>query len=540
MRGAWAIAAAVLLAAPARADVLVPADPPRRDAGGLSSVGDIVAYELAHDTAAALAGGTEVELAGGRPLVAAAADGTAVIATFANTTLTARIRRPGAGFAAPVHLGKPAAFASAAAAPGGWTAAAWVSWEDDRIEAAVVDPGGTVHGATLERTTDVLSIPQVGIDASGHATVAWSRWRVYDGGDRATRQRVRLARFGTTWSAPEELEHSGASPVFDLPTWAQVALAVTPGGHSLLAWATRDGVKASLDGAPPQLLATLRDAGSPTAALAEDGSAVVAYARNSEEILATDRAAGGAWSAPHRISGTPVKGEPPEGYPFPTSDGDDGANDVELTSAVGADGRAVVTWLADVAAVATGHAGGAWTRAREVSTVLGSPLLTPRAALDATGNPFVSWVEASGLSAAGTPRAAVLVPVALAPPPDTAAPKLETKLPATIRITRTGKLELTIPVRCSEDCDAFIGLAYPADEHEYVLIRARRLRAGVQAHIAVRPASYERIGTAAYSETRMRVVVEVADRAGNVARARRTARVRKPASRPSCTCKTGS
>jgi hypothetical protein len=535
MRAAWAIAAAVLLAAPARADVLVPADPPPRDAGGVSSAGDIVAYELARNTAAALAGGADVELAGGRPLVAAATDGTAVIATFTDTTLSARIRRPGAGFAAPVRLGGQAAYATVAVAPGGWTAAAWVSWKDDRIEAAVVDPGGTVHAATLERTSDGLSIPQVGIDAGGHATVAWSRWS----DKRATRQRVRFARFGGTWSAPVELEHSGANPVLDLPDWPQVALAVTPGGRSLLAWATAHGVKASLDGGPPRQLATVRDAGTPTAALAEDGSAVVAYARDSEEILATDRAAGGAWSTPHRISGRPVKGEPPEGFPFPTSDGDDGANDVELTSAIAADGRALVAWLADVAAVASGHAGAVWTPAREVSTVFGNPQETPRAALDAAGNPFVTWVESSGLSAEGTPRAAVLVPDALAPAPDTVPPRLETRLPTTIRVTRAGKLELEVPVRCSEDCDALVGLAEPADKTAYVLLRVRRLRAGVRAHIVIRPKSFERIGTAAYYKTRMRVDVEVADRAGNVARVHRTVRVHKPPSPPSCGCKAG-
>jgi hypothetical protein len=297
-------------------------------------------------------------------------------------------------------------------------------------------------------------------------------------------------------------------------------------------------VTASLDGAPPQQLASLRDAGSPTVALAEDGSAVVAFAKDAEEIFATDRSAGGAWSAPHRISGTPGEHAPPEGFPFPTSDGDDGANDVELTSALAADGRAVVTWLADDAAVAAGHAGGAWTGARSVSTPFASPLLTPRAALDAAGNPLVSWVEATGLTVVGTPRAAILVSDALAPPPDTTPPRVETKLPTTIRITRAGKLALKIPVRCSEDCDAVVGLADPSDEDAYVLLRVRHLRAGVRGHFVVRPNRVERMGTTAYYKTRMRVDVEVADRAGNIARARRTVRVHKPAMHSPCTCKT--
>jgi hypothetical protein len=53
-----------------------------------------------------------------------------------------------------------------------------VDGHEDDIQLAVIDPRGVVAYQVLERADGGwLSMPAVGIDASGRATVAWSRWR---------------------------------------------------------------------------------------------------------------------------------------------------------------------------------------------------------------------------------------------------------------------------------------------------------------------------------------------------------------------------
>src|SRR3954453_2148292 len=199
MRGAIATALTLGLAAPAHADVLVPADPPPRTVAGIAAAGDVVVFSNLHRTEA-LAGGKRVAIDGVAPALAVAPDGTAAIAALDRRGLFARVRRPGHAFARPRRLGRDAELYDIAIAPGGWTAGAWLKADLRTVEAVVLDPRGHLHRTVLDRgdIKDAFSRPQVGTAARGRATVARTRWR--ETGDyTVTRQRVRVARYDRRW-----------------------------------------------------------------------------------------------------------------------------------------------------------------------------------------------------------------------------------------------------------------------------------------------------------------------------------------------------
>ncbi len=512
-----AIALALLLAAPASADVLVPADPVQtQDAIGVSAAGDVLAFARPGGVTA-FAGGQRIAIAGVGPGVAAAPDGTAALAALSKRwTLLARIRRPGHGFAQPVRLGGPAGIYALAAAPGGWAAFAWQRRDGHGIEAAVVDPAGAVRRAQLDHDGGRFSAPVVGIDAAGRATIAWTRYR------RGERQHVRVAHGGLGWTRGREVGRGARAPTD--PQWSQAGLAVTPAGHSLLAWAAPGGVRVSLDGAAPRTLAGARSPGPPSASLAEDGSAVVAYSASSQ-VFAVDRAQAGPWSEPHRLSGDPA--HPPEGPPLT---GPNASARNVVTATLGADGRALVAWATDGAAVATGWAGGAWTPAANVASPLRLVDWPPQVALDQTGGPFILWTEYEQSTLIDRIHGARLVPEAQAPPPDTKAPTLTTRLPESVEVAKSGAFAFSVPVACDEACDVRVDVADPDARPNWpgYDLRELSLPAGGQATVRLSPSPYdERSFVKQARPTRLRIVVEAADRAGNVATAEVTARVQR-------------
>jgi hypothetical protein len=243
---------------------------------------------------------------GGCPVVAAAPDGTAAIATSDDERVALAVRRPGAGFGARVLTAAGTGDAPRlAVAPGGWAAMGWLeptlSGTTD-VVVAVIGPDGSVRRAVLDRTgsddTDVfLSLPRIGIDATGTTTAAWSRVRE-DSEVRSLRLRTARSAGGAGWTAPTDLPAGSARTASDLE------VAVSPAGHTLLAWATGRGIQASLDGEAAATLTAEPNAASPAPAVTDDGTALVAYAVPRRRIMAADRPAGGAWSAPHRVSGT--------------------------------------------------------------------------------------------------------------------------------------------------------------------------------------------------------------------------------------------
>lgn len=531
MRCAIVIAALLAFAAPASADVLVPADPPADAAWGVTAAGDIVAFEH-RGGATAYAAGRRLPITGFSPAVAAAADGTAVVAALGRRGIVIRVRRPGQPFAAALALGGSASLYELAAAPGGWVAAAWLSPQADRVEAAVVDPSGKVRRALLDRGRNgkrswtVFSIPQVGIDAAGRATVAWSRWRLSDDGYSGTRQRIRVARSSRGWRTTDLAP--GAEPIFGQPEWPLLDVVVTPGGRSLIAWATKRGIEASEDGRAPTTLARARRPGSPTAAMTDDRAALIAYSQ-AGRILAVDRAAGGAFGARHRLSGRPgpgPEGAPPEGYPWPTTDGDDGSDDVALTSALAVDGRAVVGWATgDGTAAATGRAGAAWTPAGKASLPTRMNDQPPVATLDGAGDPWLVWLESTVFADDSRARGARLVPDALAPAPDTTAPVLTAQLPTTARFGR--RLSLRVPVSCSEACDVRVRILLPdiAVPDLAFAVSARWLQPGASATVVITPRSVVQQEWREEPPREITVDVLATDRAGNTASAAGTVRI---------------
>lgn len=425
------------------------------------------------------------------PTVAAAADGTAVIGfakvggRLAHPRLV--IRRPGGVFGSAVVPARPdpSAFSPrVAAAPGGWVAAAWLQQArvgrgiEEQVAAAVVSPDGNVRGAVMDRArltsgeaSISLSVPDVGIDRYGVATVTWTRWRV-NPEERAFGHRVRVARTTTGATAWRPAVTLGASdhPPDPYDGTPLVGLAVAAEGPVLLAWDTPTALR-SVAGdtsalGPTTTLAQVSGAATPTVALTDSGRALVAFSRQGSsrsgpfpraEVLAVDREAVGPWAAPHRISGEPSdQGIPPEGTPL--------GDEVQLTSAVSANGQAIVAWSAyqrDVtrAVVATGRTGGAWSAPQPVSLATRDAALTPWATLSLTGDPLALWTESPSTS--GTIRATRLAADTQVPPADVAPPSLIVRLPARAQATRAWNVALRLRVECSEACDVRARLVDP-------------------------------------------------------------------------------
>ena len=384
------------------------------------------------------------------------------------------------------------------------------------VVVAVVAPDGSVRRAVLDRAgsedTEVfLSVPRIGIDAAGTATAAWPRVRE---GSRTRSVRLRTARSagGATWSAPADL------PTGSTRAAEQVELAVSATGHTLLAWATGRGIQASLDGEPAATLTGERNAGSPAPALADDGSALVAYAAPRRRIMAVDRPAGGGWPAPHRVSGTR------EGRPARFNESAGGPEIADVASVVGADGRAVVAWetyteLGRIAAAA-GRLGGAWSGATAVSRAT-RWAQSPSLALGAGGAPQLLWEESTSLAHHEQLRGARLVPDAEAPAPDRRAPALSVRFPPRLRLSH-GRIRTRVSLRCSEACDARARLIVHGSEFAPANRELGARRTSTVA-LATRADETRRLKRA----RRLRIAVLVTDAAGNTARRSRALRVRR-------------
>ncbi len=412
--------------------------------------------------------------------MAAAADGTAAIAAGGRLWL-----RRGGRFATPVKLGY--GVADLAVAPGGWVAA--VGGSEDELLATVVRPDGTAQTTRLGRNTDetFLQAPHVGIDAAGAATIAWTRNRITEANS------VHVVR----------LEGCVAKPLRDVANANDVDVAVTPGGRTLLAWATYEGLMVSSDGAPAEHPGPETLAGYPRAVIADDGSAVIAYVA-SDGVLTLDRAPGGPWVS-HRLlkTGRTLDGIDEIPYDLPS-----------LVATLAPDGRAAVAWPGVMAAA--GQAGGAWgapVRQSAVTRQADEPSLS----LASTGEPRLLWVETADYMPPRL-RGARLAADAV---PDTVAPALTTTLPSRTPRTKTALVTLRVPVTCSEACDASVRLldrrGTPFAE------TVRELVAGKRTTFAVRLDRLGALGMLASQRARHpRIEVVVTDRAGNVARMSRT------------------
>jgi hypothetical protein len=184
-------------------------------------------------------------------------------------------------------------------------------------------------------------------------------------------------------------------------------------------------------------------------------------------------------------------------------------------------GLAAVAWSAQrgkVAAVsaASGQAGGAWEPASALSSQAWNAYLRGLT-LTAGGVPRVFWIEherADGL------RAATLAPAKL----DATPPMVIAHLPKRVPPTRTGRLAVTVRVRCSEACDARLTATVGKIDGGHA---SRAIAPGKAATLRL-PNAPELTRELRLHPGSRRVHLEllVTDRAGNVVRQRRTVRVR--------------
>ena len=248
---------------------------------------------------------------------------------------------------------------------------------------------------------------------------------------------------------------------------------------------------------------------------------MVAYAARGERILASDRGPEAAWSSPQLLSSTltPTGGR-----------GESGPQEVELSSVLAPDGRAVVAWqgagvIGPRAVAAWRSAGGEWTPAFPLSAITresDSPWLW----LEPTGDPRLLWTETVRYGLGRRLRGARSAPDAEAEPSDHSAPVITTRLPSRTPRTRSGVVRFRIPVRCSEACDARVRLVDRRTGAEMVSV-VRNLEADRETTVRLKAPHYFAAQLLLHKRARRpRLEVLVTDRAGNVSRRSRTVTVR--------------
>jgi hypothetical protein len=274
------------------------------------------------------------------------------------------------------------------------------------------------------------------------------------------------------------------------------SVAVAPGGATLIAWASSDGVRVLTGAGEPVLVSPSSDASRVTAAINDAGAALVVHQTASNEVVVVERAAGANWAAP-RVVATYMT----DRY----SSTDIPANEAILT----ADGRAVIVWRDErsgstrVSAV-SGRVGGAWSGRATLSAVTRDSF-NPAVFLDALGEPRVLWTEL-GLGVRGARLAAAR--------DDVTPPQVDARLPSRLARTETGGFRAAARVQCSEACDVRLSIRGFG--------RSRALTAGRTATLRVRAS---RDLAREFRGRRLRLLLLVTDRAGNVVRSSRMLRV---------------
>lgn len=226
--------------------------------------------------------------------------------------------------------------------------------------------------------------PRIVIDAAGRATAIW---RQLDTG--ASRRSVWTSHrpAGGRWSPPALLENSDHDV-------GDAALAVDPAsGRTMAIWWELAGSSAEVharagdgDGrwsASARIGAQGRNAARLHVGLDAAGSAVAMWnqtdttSRNS--IWANRYSASGGWGSALRVA-------------------DDGAQDLDPSLAVSADGSAVVVWsrLGSGIWASRAAAGGAWgTPVRLAAGLINVDVGAPRVAADANGNAVAVWAQST-------------------------------------------------------------------------------------------------------------------------------------------------
>jgi hypothetical protein len=513
VRIALVLIALFVLTNSASAEVFVPADPPSRskvECG--NAAGDLVVVGDGN-------GGLDTQLVASvsdgpwRPLVgvdncgalAVAPDGTAaLVAPAVGPGVAMIVRRSVGTFGPPLLLGdSPETPAIAVAvASGGWAMALWETDRRDALGLMTVRPDGSVARSTISHLTDApggagtYGQPKIALKPNGDATIVFAHYL-------GAKTRFSTARV-VAGGAPVVGADLPGTPVGSFA----LDLASSPSGRSLVTWATKDGLRSMIDGGVAETVAPPAAVSWIGSSIADDGSAVIAYSDRKQRISAVDRAAGAAWSSPHVLA------------PAPTTLNTGNQPQAPLT-AVAPGGQATVAWGArrgKMAAVsaASGRAGGAWAPA----TALSSPAwhaFPSAVTLTAAGVPRVFWIERDRGDAL---RAATLAPAKT----DTTPPTVITRLPTRVAPTRTGRLAVTVRVRCSEACDARLSATAGKVNSGHV---SRAITPGRVATLRLpnEPEFRRELRVRPHSR-RVHLELLVTDRAGNLVRQRRSVRVR--------------
>jgi len=262
---------------------------------------------------------------------------------------------------------------SVAVSAGGAAVAVWSPYAGllQGVQAASRPPGGPWGPPeTLVSSApppDFEGPARVAIDTAGNAVAVWGGVTGFVGGLRAASRPA-----GGVWSPPETLA----------PTAAQSAVASDSAGNALGAWIGGDGIKVAdrpAGGAwqePETLPYTVNAVASDLdIAVAPSGAAVAVWSLQTVSfsppasfpagVEAAVRPAGGAWSAPQRLS---EAGFGP-------------------AAAVDGAGNAVVVWREAGVRAATRPAGGAWSAPQTLSTDGGDADV----AVDGDGNAVAVW-----------------------------------------------------------------------------------------------------------------------------------------------------
>jgi len=349
-----------------------------------------------------------------------------------------------------------------AVAPNGAAIVAWDEFDVQSLGGRVVAAFRPATDApfgpatTLGYATGSGGDVVVGIDAAGHATVAWL-------GAGSARDAALLQVTSTTAAGGFTTSVPLASTAGD-----QLAIAVTPADRTLIAnygdgsIATYERAPGASSFAPVPVLAS-QSADEVAPAVADDGSAMIAYRSGTDAAYALVRRPGGAFGREQRLTRS-GSGNDSVGVGFgvsqfarPAAPADERGSQIAV--ALDARGHVVVTWVAAVslrdvprAYVAHGTLAGGFARA----AVFGSPCRPASAAQPialADGQLAAAWTDNAdtrSLLGAATPSGGGLLHVLL---PGRAAPRREPAAPGlTARLDGPYALRVGQPLRLRVRC----------------------------------------------------------------------------------------
>jgi PKD domain len=435
--------------------------------------------------------------------------------------------RPAGSWEAPVELMRPGVGSGPRVAVNNRGDAVAV-WRHDigapRVLQAAYRPGTSRQWQAPIDLSEAGAIAgqEVGLDGAGNAVAVWNLDR---GGGYVVQAEERPAASGV-WGAPINLSQVGGNAP------GPPSLALNANGGAVAVWARAGGVvQASLRTSGVWQPAT--DLSAPGALLDPDvaidpaGDAVAVWSWQGPSgtvVQAAFHPAGGGWTAPAQVSGTPASPAP------------------RARTAIDGGGNAVVVWLGGpapgVRAATRPRATGAWSRPAAVSTA-GQAASTPEFSINPAGNALAVWRQGGTTVASLRPANSGV----WFPPTNLSAANVETRGPqvavddagrAVAIWSRFGPAENVVDVAPLTASGPAFSARIPAKDAARVPVLLSVLAAGWAAPLVGQPSWQFGDGTSAtgatvrhaYSATgRYTVTVSQSDAAGGTSTATQTLRI---------------